>query len=195
MRRRSRASLLDLTPGAPPVGPRCGGARVNLSPRSAPSRPWAHLPSPGVPSSNGPLWSYSRRLFYCTPFRLICTSSRFARGTSSRFARGTSSRVVRGTSSRVVRGTASRANGRFPVCQFHWELQRSKEVCQTQMREQPPFTTGCTNEWDNISCWQHADVGDVLNQTCPSALFMLFGKNGAEPLLLPASHQERRISL
>ncbi|KAJ3611601.1 hypothetical protein NHX12_021616 [Muraenolepis orangiensis] len=32
--------------------------------------------------------------------------------------------------------------------------------------------------WDNISCWQHAAVGDIQNQTCPPALLMLFGKNG-----------------
>ncbi|CAL8311284.1 unnamed protein product [Merluccius merluccius] len=70
------------------------------------------------------------------------------------------------------------ANGRFSVCQFHWELQRSKEVCQTEMNKQPLYTKGCHTEWDNISCWQHAVVGDIQNQTCPPALLMLFGKYG-----------------
>ncbi|CAL8400157.1 unnamed protein product, partial [Gadus morhua 'NCC'] len=70
------------------------------------------------------------------------------------------------------------ASGRFPVCQFHWELQRSKEMCQTQMNQEPPFTTGCSSMWDNISCWQHAAVGAVQNQSCPPAVFMMFGKIG-----------------
>ncbi|KAK0143032.1 Vasoactive intestinal polypeptide receptor 2 [Merluccius polli] len=72
----------------------------------------------------------------------------------------------------------NKANGRFSVCQFHWELQRSKEVCQTEMNKQPLYTKGCHTEWDNISCWQHAAVGDIQNQTCPPALLMLFGKYG-----------------
>ncbi|KAG7264515.1 hypothetical protein CRUP_038014 [Coryphaenoides rupestris] len=79
------------------------GPRVNLSPRSAPSPlPGAYLPSRRVvPSSNGPLWSFSRRLWsryllylYRIPFRLICTSSRVARGTASQVVCCTTFRVV-----------------------------------------------------------------------------------------------------
>ncbi|CAL8292471.1 unnamed protein product [Lota lota] len=72
----------------------------------------------------------------------------------------------------------SSANGRFPVCQFHWDHQRSKELCQTQMNEAPLYSTGCSSMWDNISCWQHAEVGAVQNQSCPPAVFMMFGKSG-----------------
>uniref|UniRef100_A0A3Q3WR52 Uncharacterized protein n=1 Tax=Mola mola TaxID=94237 RepID=A0A3Q3WR52_MOLML len=69
-------------------------------------------------------------------------------------------------------------NGRFPHCQFQWEMQRealsrliyaSKRVC---------VCSGCRGEWDNVSCWQSAAVGEVMTLPCPSPLLHLFGKNG-----------------
>ncbi|KAM3860407.1 vasoactive intestinal polypeptide receptor 2-like [Diretmus argenteus] len=70
------------------------------------------------------------------------------------------------------------AHGRFPICQFHWELQRAELECRTQLEQQPLHTTGCPAIWDNISCWQTAAVGEVLTLSCPTALLHLFGKNG-----------------
>ncbi|XP_056155553.1 vasoactive intestinal polypeptide receptor 2-like [Lampris incognitus] len=70
------------------------------------------------------------------------------------------------------------ANGRFPVCHFHWELQRAEQECQKQLKQQPLFTPNCPGEWDNISCWQATAVGEVMTLSCPSALLHLFGKNG-----------------
>uniref|UniRef100_A0A8C3B4P9 Vasoactive intestinal peptide receptor 2 n=1 Tax=Cyclopterus lumpus TaxID=8103 RepID=A0A8C3B4P9_CYCLU len=37
---------------------------------------------------------------------------------------------------------------------------------------------GCRGEWDNVSCWQRAAVGQVMTLPCPSPILRLFGKNG-----------------
>ncbi|KAM4606052.1 vasoactive intestinal polypeptide receptor 2-like [Polymixia lowei] len=70
------------------------------------------------------------------------------------------------------------ASGRFPVCQFHWELQRAEQECHTQLEQQTLYNNGCHGMWDNITCWQTAALGKVMTQSCPSALLHLFGKNG-----------------
>uniref|UniRef100_A0A3Q2VVV1 Vasoactive intestinal peptide receptor 2 n=1 Tax=Haplochromis burtoni TaxID=8153 RepID=A0A3Q2VVV1_HAPBU len=37
---------------------------------------------------------------------------------------------------------------------------------------------GCHGEWDNVSCWPSAAVGDVLTLHCPTPFLLLFHKNG-----------------
>lgn len=69
-------------------------------------------------------------------------------------------------------------HGRFPHCQLHWEMQRARTECHTQLEQQTPNTTGCDGEWDNVSCWRSAAVGEVLTLPCPSPFLLLFGKNG-----------------
>ncbi|XP_051267166.1 vasoactive intestinal polypeptide receptor 2-like isoform X2 [Dicentrarchus labrax] len=69
-------------------------------------------------------------------------------------------------------------NGKLTLCQFYWEIQRAKRECQTQLQQQTPASTGCRGEWDNVSCWQSAAVGEVMTLPCPSPLLHLFGKNG-----------------
>ncbi|XP_023284259.1 vasoactive intestinal polypeptide receptor 2-like [Seriola lalandi dorsalis] len=71
-------------------------------------------------------------------------------------------------------------DGKFPNCQFHWEIQRAERECRTQLQQQhtPPPTTGCRGEWGFASCWHNAAVGEVMTLPCPSPLLQLFGKNG-----------------
>ncbi|XP_074477988.1 vasoactive intestinal polypeptide receptor 2-like [Sebastes fasciatus] len=71
-------------------------------------------------------------------------------------------------------------NGRFPHCQFHWEMQRAGRECHTLLllQQQTPASTGCHGEWNNVSCWQSAAVGEVMTLPCPSPILRLFGKNG-----------------
>lgn len=38
--------------------------------------------------------------------------------------------------------------------------------------------SGCRGEWDNVSCWQSAAVGEVMTLPCPSPFLHLFGKHG-----------------
>lgn len=47
-----------------------------------------------------------------------------------------------------------------------------------------PAESGCKGEWDNITCWERADVGDVVTIQCPKVLRTLFGSNGAWWLIL-----------
>ncbi|XP_049421973.1 vasoactive intestinal polypeptide receptor 2-like [Epinephelus fuscoguttatus] len=58
-------------------------------------------------------------------------------------------------------------NGKFPHCQFHWEIQRAWRECQTQLQQQTPVSTGnlsrnCTEKgWSDvypaiiIACWSN----------------------------------------
>ncbi|XP_075905110.1 vasoactive intestinal polypeptide receptor 2-like [Nelusetta ayraudi] len=71
-------------------------------------------------------------------------------------------------------------SGKFLTsCHFHWEMQRAWRECDTLLQQQQePAGTGCRGEWDNVSCWQSAAVGEVVTLPCPSALLLLFGKQG-----------------
>ncbi|KAI4806666.1 hypothetical protein KUCAC02_017481, partial [Chaenocephalus aceratus] len=69
-------------------------------------------------------------------------------------------------------------NGKFPHCQFYWEMQRAKKECETLLQQQTAASTGCLGEWDNVSCWQSADFNEVKTLPCPSPILRLFGKNG-----------------
>ncbi|XP_075936679.1 vasoactive intestinal polypeptide receptor 2-like [Anarhichas minor] len=69
-------------------------------------------------------------------------------------------------------------NGKFPSCQFQWEMQRARRECHTLLQQQTAASTGCHGEWDNVSCWKKAAVGEVMTLPCPSSFLRLFGKNG-----------------
>uniref|UniRef100_A0A8C6VUY0 Vasoactive intestinal peptide receptor 2 n=3 Tax=Nothobranchius TaxID=28779 RepID=A0A8C6VUY0_NOTFU len=72
----------------------------------------------------------------------------------------------------------SEVHGRFPRCWLHWEMERAQAECQTQLRHQRLENAGCEGEWNNISCWRSAAVGEVLTLPCPSPFLLLFSKNG-----------------
>ncbi|XP_035980908.1 vasoactive intestinal polypeptide receptor 2 isoform X2 [Fundulus heteroclitus] len=69
-------------------------------------------------------------------------------------------------------------DGRVPHCWLYWEMERARGECQTQLQHQTPETAGCEGEWNNVSCWRSAAVGEVLTLPCPSPFLLLFGKNG-----------------
>uniref|UniRef100_A0A3B3WV26 Vasoactive intestinal peptide receptor 2 n=1 Tax=Poecilia mexicana TaxID=48701 RepID=A0A3B3WV26_9TELE len=69
-------------------------------------------------------------------------------------------------------------DGRFPFCWLYWEMERARGECQTQLQQQTPGAEGCEGEWNNVSCWRTAAVGEVLTLPCPSPFLLLFGKNG-----------------
>lgn len=59
-------------------------------------------------------------------------------------------------------------------------MQRAGRECHTLLllQQQTPASTGCHGEWNNVSCWQSAAVGEVMTLPCPSPILRLFGKNG-----------------
>ncbi|XP_022536858.2 vasoactive intestinal polypeptide receptor 2 [Astyanax mexicanus] len=70
-------------------------------------------------------------------------------------------------------------SGRHPNCHFMFELQSAEKECLAKLEEeQVPESRGCRGIWDNISCWHHAEVGDVVVNTCPDSLKNLFGRDG-----------------
>ncbi|XP_059183356.1 vasoactive intestinal polypeptide receptor 2-like [Centropristis striata] len=78
----------------------------------------------------------------------------------------------------LLLGFIHTVNGKFPLCQFHWEMQRARRECKTQLQQHTTPSTGCHGEWDNFSCWQGAAVGEVMTLSCPAPLLRLFGKHG-----------------
>ncbi|XP_068437461.1 vasoactive intestinal polypeptide receptor 2-like [Clinocottus analis] len=69
-------------------------------------------------------------------------------------------------------------HAKFPDCQFQWEMQRDRRECRTLLLQQPAASTGCQGEWDNVSCWQWAALGEVRTLPCPAPILRLFGKKG-----------------
>uniref|UniRef100_A0A672MB95 Vasoactive intestinal peptide receptor 2 n=1 Tax=Sinocyclocheilus grahami TaxID=75366 RepID=A0A672MB95_SINGR len=64
-------------------------------------------------------------------------------------------------------------------CHFLYELQMAEKECLGMLADElPPHTKGCQGMWDNISCWHHADIGEVVVNTCPAALKNLFSRDG-----------------
>uniref|UniRef100_A0A3B4CWW0 Vasoactive intestinal peptide receptor 2 n=1 Tax=Pygocentrus nattereri TaxID=42514 RepID=A0A3B4CWW0_PYGNA len=59
---------------------------------------------------------------------------------------------------------------------FYQELQRAKEECLTRLNQQQ--SSGCKGFWDNISCWDGAEVGQSVTIPCPPVLKTLFNRNG-----------------
>ncbi|KAF6718237.1 Vasoactive intestinal polypeptide receptor 2 [Oryzias melastigma] len=67
--------------------------------------------------------------------------------------------------------------GRFPHCVLHWEMQRARGDCEAQLQQQTA-AAGCPGEWNNVSCWPNAAVGEVLTLPCPSPFLLFFENNG-----------------
>ncbi|XP_054621597.1 vasoactive intestinal polypeptide receptor 2-like isoform X1 [Dunckerocampus dactyliophorus] len=70
------------------------------------------------------------------------------------------------------------ADGRFPHCHFAWEMKRASDECHARLQQLTAPPSGCLGEWDNVSCWDSAAVGEVVTLPCPTPLLHLFGKNG-----------------
>ncbi|XP_043081564.1 vasoactive intestinal polypeptide receptor 2 [Puntigrus tetrazona] len=74
---------------------------------------------------------------------------------------------------------AHAVSGRHANCLFLYELQMAEKECLDMLTDElPPHTKGCRGNWDNISCWHHADIGEVVVNTCPAALKNLFTIDG-----------------
>ncbi|XP_061094929.1 vasoactive intestinal polypeptide receptor 2 [Conger conger] len=70
-------------------------------------------------------------------------------------------------------------HGRHPVCHFMSDLKTAEDECSGRLKEQPYlYSKGCRGTWDNISCWDHAEVGVMVTNPCPLVLRNLFGRDG-----------------
>ncbi|KAK1806179.1 hypothetical protein P4O66_000070 [Electrophorus voltai] len=81
----------------------------------------------------------------------------------------------------ICNGVSSpQVSGRHPTCHFLFEVQLAEKECQAKLEEELVLDSrGCQGTWDNISCWHHAEVGDVVVNACPGALKNLFGRDVA----------------
>ncbi|KAK7118533.1 hypothetical protein R3I94_022126 [Phoxinus phoxinus] len=74
---------------------------------------------------------------------------------------------------------AHSVSGRHANCHFLYELQMAEKECLGKLANDfPANTKGCRGMWDNISCWDRADFGEVVVNTCPAALKNLFTRDG-----------------
>ncbi|XP_034144707.1 vasoactive intestinal polypeptide receptor 2 [Esox lucius] len=69
-----------------------------------------------------------------------------------------------------------------PTCNFRLELEKDQAECFVKLRHQESSNDskgyGCNAIWDNIACWDHADVGETVTIECPRVLKAFFGRNG-----------------
>ncbi|KAL2085287.1 hypothetical protein ACEWY4_018607 [Coilia grayii] len=73
----------------------------------------------------------------------------------------------------------SLVSGKHPMCQLISEVQRAGKECLGKLEVELPVSfQGCRGMWDNISCWHHAQVGEVVTISCPEVLQNLFGTKG-----------------
>ncbi|KAG1944111.1 vasoactive intestinal polypeptide receptor [Pimephales promelas] len=73
---------------------------------------------------------------------------------------------------------AHSVSGRHANCHFLYELQMAEKECLGELADFSANTKGCSGMWDNISCWHHADFGEVVINTCPAVLKNLFTRDG-----------------
>lgn len=72
-------------------------------------------------------------------------------------------------------------SGIHPNCNFMLELEIEQEECLARLKEQElnkPKEPGCEGVWDNIACWDRAELGETVTIPCPRVLRALFGTNG-----------------
>ncbi|XP_041659574.1 vasoactive intestinal polypeptide receptor 2-like [Cheilinus undulatus] len=73
--------------------------------------------------------------------------------------------------------------GRHPTCNFLLEVERDKAECLRRLREEEEASgsqreSGCKGIWDNITCWERAEIGETISIPCPRVLRMVFGRKG-----------------
>ncbi|KAF3698586.1 Vasoactive intestinal polypeptide receptor 2 [Channa argus] len=75
-------------------------------------------------------------------------------------------------------------DSRHPTCNFMLEVEKDQAECLKVLREEEEETTGsykepgCKGVWDNIACWERAEIGETITIPCPRALKAVFGRNG-----------------
>ncbi|XP_077581085.1 vasoactive intestinal polypeptide receptor-like [Stigmatopora nigra] len=54
------------------------------------------------------------------------------------------------------------------MCDMMKELEKEKGMCEALIENK---TSGCRGNWDKITCWPNAEVGEVVTIPCPKYLF------------------------
>uniref|UniRef100_A0A3Q3IQD3 Vasoactive intestinal peptide receptor 2 n=1 Tax=Monopterus albus TaxID=43700 RepID=A0A3Q3IQD3_MONAL len=67
-------------------------------------------------------------------------------------------------------------DSRHPTCNFILEVERNQVECLKRLREEEAL--GCKGAWDNIACWERAEIGEMVTISCPEVLRAVFGRNG-----------------
>ncbi|XP_060051733.1 vasoactive intestinal polypeptide receptor 2-like [Erinaceus europaeus] len=64
-----------------------------------------------------------------------------------------------------------------PECRFRLEIQEEETKCEALLGAQPEHKA-CSGLWDNITCWQPADIGETVTVPCPRVFSNLYNKPG-----------------
>uniref|UniRef100_W5N3K4 Vasoactive intestinal peptide receptor 2 n=1 Tax=Lepisosteus oculatus TaxID=7918 RepID=W5N3K4_LEPOC len=70
-------------------------------------------------------------------------------------------------------------NGIHPECRFFVEIQREEVECYDILKfSSNQNKMGCRGMWDNITCWNPADIGETVTVPCPKSISSLYNTNG-----------------
>ncbi|KAM8967858.1 LOW QUALITY PROTEIN: vasoactive intestinal polypeptide receptor 2 [Pelodytes ibericus] len=69
--------------------------------------------------------------------------------------------------------------GFSPECKLQLEVKEEEKKCLDKLnRQEPDEFNGCVGIWDNITCWDQANVGETITQQCPMVFRHFFTKQG-----------------
>ncbi|XP_010640056.1 vasoactive intestinal polypeptide receptor 2 isoform X6 [Fukomys damarensis] len=69
-------------------------------------------------------------------------------------------------------------NSIHPECQFHLEIQEEETKCAELLSTQTEKHKACPGIWDNLTCWQPADLGETVTVPCPVVFSNFYSKSG-----------------
>ncbi|XP_004572383.1 vasoactive intestinal polypeptide receptor 1 isoform X1 [Maylandia zebra] len=67
-----------------------------------------------------------------------------------------------------------------PDCALVVQHMKAEEECYQILKQEEnnhSAKTGCPTVWDNLQCWYHAEVGQVVNISCASGIWQLLPNN------------------
>ncbi|MBN3321150.1 VIPR2 protein, partial [Atractosteus spatula] len=74
--------------------------------------------------------------------------------------------------------TFCKVNGIHPECRFFVEIQREEVECYDILKKLGGSDSkGCRGMWDNITCWNPADIGETVTVPCPKSISSLYNTN------------------
>ncbi|KAM3823307.1 vasoactive intestinal polypeptide receptor 2 [Vipera latastei] len=75
--------------------------------------------------------------------------------------------------------TLGPVNSIHPECRMQQEIYQEEKKCMERLKNANTVSlTGCAGNWDNITCWRSAEIGETVTVPCPKIFSKFFSKQG-----------------